>query len=107
MSSSRAFVEYLWINSESVIAKPDAEFLRLVPNLNFNLLSARMPERVSQNLPANPIERVLKNCIQVSRRSFDGDAESRDDATVRSSNSREFLPGSRKQMSQVGARGRA
>jgi hypothetical protein len=100
MSSPRAFVEYLWVDSDSVIAEPDAEFLRVVPNLNFNLFSARMAESVSQNLPANPIELVLKNRLYVSRRSFDGHAESRARA-VRNSNSRKFLPGSRKQMSQV------
>src|SRR6266568_794857 len=101
MSGPRAFVEYLWVNSDPVIAEPEAELLRVVPNLHFNLFSARMAESVSQNLPANPIERVLKNWFQVSRRSFDGHAESRDDATVRSSNFRNLLPGSRKQMSQV------
>ena len=100
MSSPRAFVEYLWVNADSVIAETDAEFLRVVPNLNFDLFSARMAESVSQNLPANPIDLVLKNRLYVSRRSFDGHAESRA-ATVRSSSSREFLPGSRQQMSQV------
>ncbi len=100
MSSPRAFVEYLWGNSDSVIAEPDAEFLRVIPNLNFNLFCARMVESVSQNLPANPIELVLKNRLDVSRRSFDGHAESRA-AVVRNRNSRKFLPGSRQQMSQV------
>jgi hypothetical protein len=61
MSGPRACAEYLWVDSDSVIAEPDAEFLRVVPNLNFNLLSARMAESVSQNLPANPIDLVLKN----------------------------------------------
>jgi hypothetical protein len=91
MSSSRAFVEYLWGNSDSVIAEPDAEFPRVVPNLNFNLFSARMAESVSQNLPANPIDLVLKNRLYISRRSFDGNAESRA-AAVRNRNSRQFLP---------------
>ena len=100
MSSPRAFVEYLRVNSDSVIAEADAEFLHVVPNLNLNLLRARMAEGVAQNLPANPIERVLKNCLQVAWRSFDGHAESRA-ATVRSDSSRQFLPGSCKQMSQV------
>jgi hypothetical protein len=63
MSSTRAFVEYLWVNSDSVIAEPDAEFLYFVPNLNFKLLSARMAESVSQNLSANPVEFVLQNRI--------------------------------------------
>src|SRR6267154_3812564 len=72
MSSPRAFVEYLWVNSGSVIAEPDAEFLRVIPNLNFNLFSARMAESVSQNLPANSTYLVLKNRLYVSRRSFDG-----------------------------------
>src|SRR5580704_5865464 len=100
MSGPRAFAEYLWVNSDSVIAEPDAEFLRVVPNLNFNLFSPRMAEGVSQNLPANPIDLVLKNRLYVARRSFDGHAESRAVA-VRNSNSRKFLPRSRKQMSQV------
>ena len=100
MSSPRAFVEYLWVDSDSVIAEPDAEFLRVVPNLNFNLFSARMAEGVSQNLPANSTYLVLKNRLYVSRRSFDGHVEGRA-AAVRNSNSRKFLPGSRKQMSQV------
>jgi hypothetical protein len=100
MSSPRAFVEYLWVNSDSVIAEADAEFLRVVPNLNFNLFSARMAEGVSQNLPANPIDLVLKSRLYVSRRSFDGHAESRA-ANIRNRNSRKFLPGSRKLMSQV------
>jgi len=103
MSGPRAFVEYLWVNSDPVIAEPDAEFLHVVPNLNFNLFSARMAESVSQNLPANPIERVLKNRPYLSGRSFDGDAESRDDATVRRSNSRKVLPGVRQQSGQVAA----
>jgi hypothetical protein len=102
MSRSHALVEYLRVDSDSVIAEPDAEFLRVVPNLNFNLLSARMAESVSQNLSANPIQRVLQNRLYVSRRSFDGHAESRA-ANIRNSNSRKFLPGSRKQMSQVAA----
>jgi hypothetical protein len=102
MSSRRAFVEYLWVNSDSVIAEPDAKFPRVVPNLNFNLTSTRVAESISQNLPANPIELVLKNRLYVSRRSFDGHAESRA-ANIRNSNSRKFLPGSRKQMSQVAA----
>src|SRR5580692_6950176 len=100
VSSPRAFVEYLWVNSDSVIAKPDAEFPRVVPNLNFNLFSARMAEIVSQNLPANPIDLVLKNRLYISRRSFDGNAESRA-AAVRNGNSRQFWPSSHKQMRQV------
>ncbi len=63
MSRPRAFVEDLWVNSDPVIAEPEAEFLRVVPNLDFNLFSARMAESVSQNLAANPIELVLKNRI--------------------------------------------
>jgi len=61
MPGPRAFFEYLWVNSDPVIAEPEAEFLRVVPNLHFNLFSARMAESVSQNLPANPIDLVLKN----------------------------------------------
>jgi hypothetical protein len=44
MSSPRAFVDYLWVNSDSVIAEPDAEFLRVVPNLNFNLFGVLLLE---------------------------------------------------------------
>jgi hypothetical protein len=100
MSRPRAFVEYLRVNSDSVIAEPDAEFQLVVSNLNFNLSSARVAESVSQNLPAYPIEFVPQNRLYVSRRPFDSHAESRA-ATVRSNSSRKFLPGCRKQMSQV------
>ena len=72
MSRPRAFVKYLWVNSDSVIAEADAEFLRVIPNLNFDLFGARMVEGVSQNLPANPTDLVLKNRLYVSRRPFDG-----------------------------------
>jgi hypothetical protein len=91
MSSPLAFVEYLWVNSDSVIAEPDAEFLRVVPNLDFNLFSARVAESVSQNLPANATDLVLENRVYVSRRSFNRHAES-GAATVRNSNFRKLSP---------------
>jgi len=74
-SPNAGAVEHLWVNSDSVIAEPDPEFPHFVPNLNFNLLSARMAESIAQNLPANSMRPVLKSCLQVSRRSFDGHAE--------------------------------
>ncbi|MGA3188686.1 MAG: hypothetical protein ABSF22_16395 [Bryobacteraceae bacterium] len=67
MSGLRACVEYVWVDSDSVIAEPDAEFLRVVPNLNFNPFCARMVESVSQNLAANPIDFVLKSRVYLSR----------------------------------------
>src|ERR1700677_575433 len=76
MSITRALVEYLGIDSDSIIPEPDAKFLRVISNLNFNLFSARMAEGVSQNLPADPIKLVLKNRLYVSRRSFDGQVKS-------------------------------
>src|SRR5580700_813008 len=92
MSSPRAFVEYHWVNADAVIAEADAEFLRIVSNLHFNLFSVRMMESISQNLPANPIELVVKNRLYDARRPFDGHMESRA-AAVRNSNSRKLLPG--------------
>lgn len=47
MSRRHAFVEDLWVNSDSVIAEPDVEFLRVVLNLNFNPGCARVVESVS------------------------------------------------------------
>src|ERR1700722_9704656 len=61
MPSERAFVKYLRVNSDSVIAEPHAKLLNVVANINFNLIGARVAEGVSQNLLANPIELVLKN----------------------------------------------
>jgi hypothetical protein len=99
MSGPRAFVEYLWANSDSIIAESDAEFMRVVSNLYFNFFSIRMAERIAQNLTANSVDFVLKSPLYVSRRSFDGQAENRA-AAARNINTRKFLPGSRKQMSQ-------
>jgi hypothetical protein len=76
MPSEGAFVEHLGINSDSVIAESHAKLLRVIPNLDFNLVGTRMAESVSQNLPANPIELVLKSLSYVARRSFYGYTES-------------------------------
>jgi hypothetical protein len=100
MSGPRAFLKHLWIDSDSVITEADAELLRVVPNLDFNLSCARMVEGISQNLTPDPIEFVLKDYPKVSRRPFDGYPNG-GAATVGSGYSRKFLPHSRKLLNQA------
>jgi hypothetical protein len=59
MPSPRALGKHLWVNPDSGIAEP---LVRRVPNLNFNFVSARMAESVSQSvsLPANPVDLVFE-----------------------------------------------
>jgi len=62
--SNPACSQYLRVNAAAIITDQEAKITCAVLQLDVNTIRPRMPERVSQSLPANAVNLVAKQGIE-------------------------------------------
>jgi hypothetical protein len=75
MTGARAVLQNCWVNALSIITDPQTEQIWVVVDGGFNPACAGVLKCVSQDLPSDPVDLVLKQRIQGSRLSFDDHLE--------------------------------